>query len=561
MPTRNVRVRPLSVSLAMLFLAACAGAPGVRSGKAPAPPAGSATVAGAEAKLTRGELPQAALEYRQAAVASDDERIAEQATRVAYDNHQLREAALAADRWLAINPTSEQAHRYAGMSALRLHRLERAEAEFAELISTVYISPAAGFLALLPVIGDEALPTDVAEVFRRLSARHPKVAEGHFAYGSTALRAENYAVALAEAQRATELAPYWTPARLLQARATIATGKEEEGLAMARDLVMAPDSEVATHIDYALLLGATGHDEEARAMLTPYASGQTVIPGAVRTLGAMDLDAGKLDSAGGYFETLLSTGSQSYEALYYLGALAERRKDPEQARRYYSRVASGEYAMPAQQRLARLLADAGGLDAGLQSLQEYGRAQPAAGPQVAASRAALASAMGDDKRSLALLDKSLLQYPDSVDLRMQRVYLNERMGNTEAAIREQRELLRERPGDAMLQNSLGYTLADHGQRLGEANELVTAALRQSPDSAAFLDSMGWVLHKQGRSREAIAYLQRARNLSSDPEIDLHLGEAQWASGERDAARTTWRKALEAQPDNAKLQERLKQAGR
>ena len=35
------------------------------------------------------------------------------------------------------------------------------------------------------------------------------------------------------------------------------------------------------------------------------------------------------------FEELLSTGAQSYEALYYLGVIAERRKDPERAVRFY----------------------------------------------------------------------------------------------------------------------------------------------------------------------------------------------------------------------------------
>ncbi len=103
--------------------------------------------------------------------------IAEQATRAAFDHTQLREAALAAGRWLEINPTSENAHRYAGIAALKLHRLDDAEAQFGYLLDTVYISPAAGFLALLPVIGDEGVATDVMELFRRLSARHPTSAK------------------------------------------------------------------------------------------------------------------------------------------------------------------------------------------------------------------------------------------------------------------------------------------------------------------------------------------------------------------------------------------------
>jgi len=560
MPIRISRACVWPAAAVFVLLGACGPSAGVRPGGGPGPADPEALLADADAALERGELPEAAAAYRSAADASDDEAVAEQATRVAYDNDQLQQAALSADRWLALNATSEQAHRYAGMTALRLHRLDKAEAEFAQLIDTAYISPAAGFLALLPVIGSEAIPTDVTELFRRLVVRHPKVAEAHYALGNCALRSENFAMAVGAAQRAVQLAPYWVPAKMLLARVTIASGKDDDGLAMARDLVMAPDSDVSTHIEYALLLASTGRDEEARAMLTPYATGQTVIPGAVRSLGALDLDAGALDAANGHFEDLLSTGSQSYEALYFLGVVAERRKDAERALRYYSRVGGGEYAMAAQQRVARIKAEQSGLDAGLLQLEEYGRSQPQSGPQVVAARAALASSFDDDRRALEILNAGLLQYPDSLDLRMSRVFLYERIDKVDYALRDLRVLLRERPGDVSVQNALGYTLADHDQQLEEAHTLVASALAQSPDSAAVLDSMGWVLHRQGKHAEALGYLQRAQTLGNDPEIDLHLGEVQWAMGDQAGARKTWQQALERRPDNAELQERLKRAG-
>jgi predicted negative regulator of RcsB-dependent stress response len=73
--------------------------------------------------------------------------------------------------------------------------------------------------------------------------------------------------------------------------------------------------------------------------------------------------------------------------------------------------------------------------------------------------------------------------------------------------------------------------------------------------------MGWVLFRQGRLPEALQYLQRASELGEEAEIDLHLGEVQWAMGDRDAARKTWQQALERQPDDKKLKERLERAGR
>jgi tetratricopeptide (TPR) repeat protein len=550
---------PLLIAI-LAALTACAGLSGAPGAPEDAAKTPEAWLADADAALERSELPEAARAYRKAAEASEDEAVAEQAARTAFDHSQMREAALAADRWLVLNSTSEQARRYAGVAALELHRLDVAEEHFAQLLANAYISPAAGFLALLPVVADHGTAPDVTELFRRLVARHPEVAEGYYVLGSAALRSENFGLATSSARRATEIAKYWVPARMLLARALIASGDEQVGLDAARDLVMAPDADVATHLEYALLLATTARDEEARAMLTPYASGTTVIPGAVRGIGVLELQRGDLDAAARRFEDLLSTGAQSYEALYFLGSIADRRDDTERALRYYSRVSGGEYALAAQARVARIKAEKAGLDAGLTHLDDFARGHPQRGPDVVAARAGLASSLGDARRALAILDAGIAQYPDSIDLRMARVFAYERAGNSDAAIRDLRHLLRERPGDAVVLNALGYTLADRGRNLDEAATLVAAALEQTPDSAAVIDSMGWVLFRQGRLQEALTHLQRARELGDDPEIDLHLGEVQWALGERATARQTWQQGLERRPDDARLKERLERAG-
>jgi Tfp pilus assembly protein PilF len=296
-------------------------------------------------------------------------------------------------------------------------------------------------------------------------------------------------------------------------------------------------------------------------VLTPYASGDTVIPAAVRALGAMNLDAGDLDAASRLFEDLLSTGAQSYEALYYMGVIAERRNDTERALRYYSRVSAGDYVLAAQQRVARIKAEQSGVEAGLAHLDEVARSQPQLAPDIYASRAALLSLKGDDKRAAEVLDAGLARFPDVLDLRMSRIFFYERTGKDDAAIRDLRALLAERPGDATVQNALGYTLADHERDLAEARQLITAALAQAPDNVATLDSMGWLLYREKRYPEALQFLERARKSEADPEIDLHLGEVQWAMGDVDAARKTWAAGLERAPENEKLRQRLERAGR
>jgi tetratricopeptide (TPR) repeat protein len=172
------------------------------------------------------------------------------------------------------------------------------------------------------------------------------------------------------------------------------------------------------------------------------------------------------------------------------------------------------------------------------------------------ARAGLLTSFDDTRRAVAVLDEGLAQYPDVFDLRMARVFAYEREGKGDAAIRDLRKLLEDRPGDPVVQNALGYTLADQNRQLPEAQALIEAGLAQMPDSAAVLDSMGWVLYRQKRYEQALGYLKRAHELGDDSEIAVHLGEVQWALGDKAAARKTWQEALGRHPGNKQLEERL-----
>jgi tetratricopeptide (TPR) repeat protein len=274
----------------------------------------------------------------------------------------------------------------------------------------------------------------------------------------------------------------------------------------------------------------------------------------------LELQQDRLDVAESLFEQLLSTGAQSYDALYFLAVIAEKRGDEETALRYFSRVEDGGRALSAQQRVAAIRAKRDGVEAGLEQLEDFAQRQPGSAPEVLAAQAGLLSSLGEDGRALATLDAAVARFPDLLDLRLARVFLLERSGRIDDAVRELRELLARRPGDAIVQNALGYTLADHGRSLGEARALITSALEQMPDSAAVLDSMGWVLYRQGLLEDSLRYLERASALGADPELELHLGEVQWALGRKDQARRTWTDALERHPSNDQLKERLERAG-
>jgi tetratricopeptide (TPR) repeat protein len=110
-------------------------------------------------------------------------------------------------------------------------------------------------------------------------------------------------------------------------------------------------------------------------------------------------------------------------------------------------------------------------------------------------------------------------------------------------------------------NDLGYIWADHDMNLAESEKLIRKALEedrrqrlkanpdlkeeQYKDSAAFLDSLGWVLFKQKKLKEAKPLLLQAVQDEEGRHIEIydHLGDVHMALGEKAEALAAWKKGL------------------
>jgi tetratricopeptide (TPR) repeat protein len=101
-------------------------------------------------------------------------------------------------------------------------------------------------------------------------------------------------------------------------------------------------------------------------------------------------------------------------------------------------------------------------------------------------------------------------------------------------------------------NYLGYMWADLGTNLPKALELIERAVKIEPENPAYLDSLGWVLFKMGKAREAVAPLEKAVQLSPEPDAAVldHLGDALLAANRPEDAREAWRKSLAAEKNDA-----------
>jgi tetratricopeptide (TPR) repeat protein len=558
-PTLNF-AGPAALLVVTLLTAACAttGKPAEQA----ATPSGqtlpsdpNALVLGAEVALQRGQYREAAMAYVRAATAASDEQLCEQAARVAFEHQQWTLVIEAANRWLQLNQTSEEAHRFMAFASLHLYDLDKAAEHLAVLLETAFINPQAGFLQLLPQISDEAPAPGATAVLQKLVEKYPNLTEAHYALSQAAVQSDNFALALEHAQKARELGPYWSPAGLLLARVQMLMGDHDPALETARKVVE-QDPQDSYRLEYALMLMQAGKEAEGRKELDALASSESSGPVAERALADIDFQLGNRDAAAQRFTNLMQNGRFVYESLFYLGAIAESRESWDDALQYYGRVNGGEFAMAAQTRAARIKAKQQGLDAGLKHLEDFAATRSQYRIEAIIARANLLATSDDATGALALLDSALKEYPDSAELRFARVFQLESADKVNDSVADLRKLVAERPGDPAATNALGYILVDRTHQHREGQKLIEDALTQTPDSGAVLDSMGWALHRLGRNEDALKYLERAQRRINDPEVDLHLGEVLLALNRKDDARNVLSKASERYPDNNELKQRL-----
>ncbi len=113
------------------------------------------------------------------------------------------------------------------------------------------------------------------------------------------------------------------------------------------------------------------------------------------------------------------------------------------------------------------------------------------------------------------------------------------------------------PDNPELMNELAYFWADQGHHLPEALQLSRRAAALDPDNGPILDTWGWVYFQMGQVKDALPYLQRAAFMTNnDPVVLQHVGDAYLKLGLRREAIATWTRALEKDPRNGDLANRI-----
>jgi tetratricopeptide (TPR) repeat protein len=156
-----------------------------------------------------------------------------------------------------------------------------------------------------------------------------------------------------------------------------------------------------------------------------------------------------------------------------------------------------------------------------------------------------------------ILKEGMLLLPQNVDLYYSLGVLYEKTDRFEESIRQMRALLKIDPDHADALNFIGYSYADRGINLGEAEKMIQKALQLKPGNGYMIDSLGWTYFKQKRIDLSIQYLKEASSLlPDDGAVAEHLGDAYLKAGRRQEALESYQRALKFNPTSSSLPKKI-----
>jgi tetratricopeptide (TPR) repeat protein len=511
----------------------------------------------AEIALKRGDIELASKAYSDLALRTRDPKVLERTVEVAGYARRYDLALEAARLWIEVDPASKKAQQMMASVMILSNQLDELAPSLLRMLEADKEALGENLLGLNRMLARSSDRMAVFRLIDKVCLSFFGIAEAHYAVAMAAGSAGVSERALAEVRRALELRPDWEQAALLQMQLMIRVSPAE-AIAFLQGFVERNPQARDAQLNLARALVGEKRYAEARSHFDQLLKAFPNNPDIVYPVAILALQQNNRALAEAQFKhfVTLPSADKSF-AYYYLGQIAEEDKRNEEALSFYAQVGVGENYFQARLRSARILVEQDKLDAARKQLSSARTRTPEERIQFAIAEAGLLRDARQAQAALDLLEALLAIQPEQPELLYETALLAEKLGRMDVLESRLRKLIELRPESAQAYNALGYSYADRNLRLPEARELIEKALKLAPKDSFILDSMGWVLFRQGDLSGALTHLEQAYTLRDDPEIAAHLGEVLWVLGRQDDARRALLEAQKKYPDNEALADAVK----
>ncbi len=176
-------------------------------------------------------------------------------------------------------------------------------------------------------------------------------------------------------------------------------------------------------------------------------------------------------------------------------------------------------------------------------------------PQLYAMYASLLDDKGDYKKAVDVLGGAVEKFADNAQLRFYFGTMNDRLGHKDIVVSEMQKVLEIDPNHVQGMNYLAFTWAEQGVHLSDAEKLARRAMTLEPQDGYVLDTLGWILYKQGKLGESVKMLEAAFKYQSTVSIIAeHLGDAYYKQSLVEKAKKMYKRAVDLETDNQKVHE-------
>lgn len=504
----------------------------------------------AEAELTAGHLDQAIHLYLKAAAKSTNPEVAERAAFLARQAGSDVQIEQALDRWKAIDPDSRGA-----LEASIIFNAERSRLDALDESLTQLFALEPNYRAHWLASFWAGLEPDRQMAFLNALTRVGSQSDN----GSLAMVVTEAKNRVAE-QTGTDWLDAWIeshvpPANVVLFRSRLELPDRQRAIAFV-ERFMEVTSDLNVRAQLARWHGLEGNRETALSILRSVIEEDGNRYPDLLTLGLLEMQAGNLDTAEKHLKSLLASEQYRSNAYYHLGEVAIQNNQDDLAIDRFLRVDRSELVIEARKQLANLAIKQQTPDQAHRWFSEARLLFPNFKHELYLAEAQFQTANRMADAAIPVLTEALMREPESVEILYTRALAYEQLNDIRGAENDLRQILELKPNDPDALNALGYTLADRTDRYEEALSLIESALAQKPESAAILDSMGWVLLKLGRLDEAEPYFVKAWEMSQDHEIAAHYGELLWRLGQQQKAREIWDIGYESTPESDKIRDTI-----
>lgn len=514
-----------------------------------------------EIALQRDDTGLAAQTYIEVARRTRDPRVARRAIEVANFARQPELGLEAAKIWYSVEPASPQAIQVLAALLVSTKRVDEAEPYLEKLLEADGVNKESGFLQLNRLLAGNPDKASNLRVVRKLAARHPQIAQAQFAVAQAALAAGDDAGALSAIRQASALRPEWETAAIFEAQILQKRSPAEAAKSLGAFIDKNPAAREA-RLNYARALVLDKRYPEARKQFEALLAANPGNADVVYAVGLLAFQLKDFPVAEENMKRLLTMGYRDPNGVkYILGQIAEEQKQWPRAIEWYKQIDGGDNALAARVRTANAIAKQGRLDEARAYLKRIDTENEGEQVQLIVAEAQLLREANRPRDAYDMLGQALKKDPDQPELLYDFALTAEKLERFDVLESNLRKLIRVRPDHAHAYNALGYSFAERNLRLPEAKKLIERALELAPEDYYIVDSLGWVLYRQGDLKGAAAQLRRAYGARPDAEIGAHLGEVLWVMGERTEADRVWKESLDLSPENETLLKTIKRLKR